>query len=104
MKQRLLPLLLAFVLFLTACGDATTETDSASDSGGDRVENASDDSGGWLGGVPADVVASLEDRGHQVQRAQYAEFGHAHLITVTDHGTLAGSADPRAFTGAAAGL
>ena len=57
MKQRLLPLLLAFVLFLTACGDATTETDSASDSGGDRVENASDDSGGWLGGEPGDTTA-----------------------------------------------
>lgn len=54
--------------------------------------------------MPADVMAGLAARGHDVRRAHWGEFGHAHLISVTDHGTLAGAADPRAMTGAAAGL
>lgn len=90
MKQRLLPLLLAFVLFLTACGDATTETDSASDSGGDRVENASDDvssdgdsdnSGGWLGGEPGDTTAddggSADGLGLRVDTTDAGDFDMA---------------------------
>lgn len=54
--------------------------------------------------VPRAVVDGLVARGHTVRPAHWGEFGHAHLISVTEHGTLAGAADPRAMTGAAAGL
>ena len=42
------------------------------------------------------VVALREDSPHS--------FGHAHLIEVSEHGTLAGVADPRSAIGVAAGL
>jgi gamma-glutamyltranspeptidase/glutathione hydrolase len=50
------------------------------------------------------IVEGLVARGHAVRTAHSSEFGHAHLIEVTPHGSLAGAADPRALTGAAGGL
>lgn len=50
------------------------------------------------------VVDGLVERGHQVRVAHSSEFGHAHMIEVTPHGSLAGAADPRALTGAASGI
>ena len=49
---------------------------------------------------------SLAARGHATTllEGDPHRFGHAHLIEVTDHGTLAGAADPRAQIGLAAGL
>ena len=48
---------------------------------------------------------SLAARGHSTAlRGDPNGFGHAHLIEVTEHGTLAGAADPRAQIGVAAGL
>ena len=49
---------------------------------------------------------SLAARGHTtaLRQDEPHTYGHAHLIEVTDHGTLAGAADPRALIGAAAGL
>ena len=49
---------------------------------------------------------SLAARGHTTALRDDAPhtYGHAHLIEVTDQGTLAGAADPRAAIGAAAGL
>ncbi len=49
---------------------------------------------------------SLAARGHatSVLEGDPHRFGHAHLIEVTRHGTLAGAADPRSLIGAAAGL
>ena len=49
---------------------------------------------------------SLAARGHTTTLRDESPhtFGHAHLIEVTDHGTLAGAADPRAQIGVAAGL
>ncbi len=49
---------------------------------------------------------SLAARGHTTALRDESPhtYGHAHLIEVTDHGTLAGAADPRAAIGAAAGL
>ena len=49
---------------------------------------------------------SLAARGHTTDLRENAphSFGHAHLIEVTEHGTLAGAADPRAQIGVAAGL
>ena len=49
---------------------------------------------------------SLTARGHTTALREETPhtFGHAHLIEVTDHGTLGGAADPRAAIGAAAGL
>ena len=49
---------------------------------------------------------SLAARGHKTALREEAPhtFGHAHLIEVTEHGTLAGAADPRAQIGVAAGL
>ena len=49
----------------------------------------------------ADVLAA---HGHPVKLSHSSEFGHAHMIEVTPHGSLAGAADPRALTGMAAGL
>ena len=54
--------------------------------------------------VPAGTREVLEARGHDVSTAHYSGFGHAHLIEVTEHGSLGGAADPRALTGMAAGL
>ena len=54
--------------------------------------------------TPTDVVDGLRSRGHAVRVEHSSEFGHAHLIEVTVHGSLAGAADPRALTGAAAGI
>ncbi|MGI8794101.1 MAG: gamma-glutamyltransferase family protein [Acidimicrobiales bacterium] len=48
---------------------------------------------GWRDGLVA--------RGHSVGRGR--NFGHAHAIRVDPGGALAGAADPRALTGAAAG-
>ena len=49
---------------------------------------------------------SLAARGHATAllEGEPHRFGHAHLIEVTEHGTLAGAADPRAQIGVAAGL
>ena len=49
---------------------------------------------------------SLAARGHTTFLREDAPhtYGHAHLIEVTEHGTVAGAADPRAAIGAAAGL
>ncbi|MYE09916.1 MAG: gamma-glutamyltranspeptidase, partial [Acidimicrobiaceae bacterium] len=49
---------------------------------------------------------SLAARGHTTALRDDAPhtYGHAHLIEVTDQGTLAGAADPRAAIGVAAGL
>ena len=54
--------------------------------------------------VRAEVVDGLVARGHQLRVAHSSEFGHAHLIELTPHGSLAGAADPRALTGAASGV
>lgn len=55
----------------------------------------------WSNG---DGVAQLERRGHRVavDGPHDNSYGHAHLIDVAE-GMLAGAADPRALTGAAAG-
>ena len=49
---------------------------------------------------------SLAARGHNTELRDESPhtYGHAHLIEVTDQGTLAGAADPRAAIGVAAGL
>jgi len=48
---------------------------------------------------------ALAAKGHNVTVAagDPSSFGHAHIVAVTEHGTLAGAADPRALTGAAFG-
>lgn len=53
--------------------------------------------------MPERIVDGLRDRGHSVVTEDVGGFGHAHLIQVTEHGSLAGACDPRALTGAAAG-
>jgi gamma-glutamyltranspeptidase/glutathione hydrolase len=54
--------------------------------------------------APASWETGLADRGHHVVRAdQTANFGHAHVIVRSPDGMLAGAADPRALSGAAAG-
>jgi len=70
----------------------------------------------WQPGVPRRVqletpvdgglVDVLAGMGHAVEVLDdaHSQFGHAHLIEVTDSGALAGAADPRALTGMAAGL
>jgi gamma-glutamyltranspeptidase/glutathione hydrolase len=55
-------------------------------------------------GVPAAVADALAERGHELGTADHSQFGHAHLIEVTEHGSLAGAADPRALAGAATGI
>jgi len=64
---------------------------------------------------PEDLVVALEagsgwgesltQKGHRIEECQWGLglFGHAHLIDADDT-TLAGAADPRAWTGAAIGL
>ncbi len=49
---------------------------------------------------------ALTTRGHitEVCSDSPHTFGHAHLIEVTEHGSFAGAADPRAKIGAASGL
>ncbi len=54
--------------------------------------------------VPVGTRDGLMSLGHQVKVAHSGEFGHAHMIEVSVHGSLAGAADPRALTGMAAGL
>jgi gamma-glutamyltranspeptidase / glutathione hydrolase len=54
--------------------------------------------------VPAEIRDGLTSRGHHVKVTHSGEYGHAHMIEVTDHGSLAGAADPRALTGMAGGL
>ena len=50
-------------------------------------------------------TSELTALGHTVEEAAPgAGFGHAHVIEATAAGTLAGAADPRSLTGAAAGL
>jgi len=82
-----------------------------------RWKIATDDDGGgfdtWRPGhgrevrveehMRAEIVDGLTARGHQVRVSHSSDFGHAHLIEVTEHGSLAGAADPRALTGAAGG-
>jgi gamma-glutamyltranspeptidase/glutathione hydrolase len=54
--------------------------------------------------APASWENGLSDRGHVVVRADpQANAGHAHVITLTGNGVLAGASDPRALTGAAVG-
>jgi gamma-glutamyltranspeptidase/glutathione hydrolase len=54
--------------------------------------------------APNDWDAGLRERGHTVERIpKSGAFGHAQLAVVRPDGVLAGAADPRAFTGAAAG-
>ena len=53
--------------------------------------------------LDASIVDGLVARGHTVRRAHSSEFGHAHLVEVTPHGSLGGAADPRALDGAASG-
>ena len=57
------------------------------------------------GHAPAMWDEGLRARGHVVDRAESFghQFGHAHVIRVTPASGLAGAADPRARTGAAAG-
>lgn len=55
-------------------------------------------------GVPLAVAEALADRGHELGVAGHFDVGHAHLIEVTEHGSLAGAADPRALAGAATGI
>jgi gamma-glutamyltranspeptidase/glutathione hydrolase len=56
-------------------------------------------------GAPPAWEAGLVERGHGVLHLPVgANVGHAHIITVTPHGSYAGAADARARTGAAAGL
>lgn len=83
-----------------------------------RWKIAPDDDGGgfdtWRAGhgreirvedhVDPAIVDGLVARGHSVRTAHSSEFGHAHLIEVTPHGSLAGAADPRALSGAAGGV
>ena len=66
--------------------------------GQDRRVLVEDAATGWQESLAArgHTTALREDTPHS--------FGHAHLIEVTDHGTLAGAADPRAAIGVAAGL
>ncbi len=49
---------------------------------------------------------ALAARGHVIEVCSDSPhtFGHAHLIEVTEHGSFAGAADPRAQIGAASGL
>ncbi len=54
--------------------------------------------------MSAAISDALVDRGHRLKVANLSEFGHAHMIEVTEHGSYAGAADPRALTGMAAGL
>ena len=54
--------------------------------------------------VDTEVRSGLVDRGHDVDIGEHGGFGHAHTIEVTEHGTLAGAADPRALTGIASGI
>ena len=54
--------------------------------------------------APTSWEVGLAARGHQVVRAEPgSNMGHAHAIVVRGDGMLAGAADPRAQTGAAAG-
>lgn len=54
--------------------------------------------------VESEVGEALVSRGHDVGMGGHGSFGHAHAIEVTEHGTLAGAADPRALTGVASGI
>ena len=49
-------------------------------------------------------IDALAARGHELGTAEHSQFGHAHLIEITEHGSLAGAADPRALAGAATGF
>ncbi|MCP3910050.1 MAG: gamma-glutamyltranspeptidase, partial [Actinomycetia bacterium] len=54
--------------------------------------------------VDPGIREALMARGHDVGEGEHGDFGHAHLIEVTDNGVLAGAADPRALTGMASGI
>jgi len=56
--------------------------------------------------VDAALVDALAGMGHFVEVLDdaHAQFGHAHMIEVMKSGALAGAADPRAYTGMAAGI
>lgn len=58
-----------------------------------------------LEGHAPDAWATLAERGHHVRvRPAYdSGFGHAHAITLDEHGVLAGAADPRARVAATTG-
>jgi gamma-glutamyltranspeptidase/glutathione hydrolase len=56
-------------------------------------------------GAPTAWASGLVERGHAVHQLERgANVGHAHVITVTEHGTYAGASDARALSGAAVGL
>ena len=59
---------------------------------------------GGNGNLGARVLYQLAARGHELGTAEHSQFGHAHLIEITEHGSLAGAADPRALAGAATGF
>jgi gamma-glutamyltranspeptidase/glutathione hydrolase len=53
-----------------------------------------------------DWAEGLTRRGHHVEvstETDLSGFGHAHMIEVTEHGSLAGASDPRAWASAALG-
>lgn len=55
--------------------------------------------------VPSAIAEGLAARGHRIAEVDAGSaFGHAHAIEVTEHGTVAGAADPRALTGGAFGF
>jgi gamma-glutamyltranspeptidase / glutathione hydrolase len=78
------------------CKDGSTGFDTWDDPAGIVVE---------VEGHAAPWDEGLARRGHRVRRVQphSSAFGHAHVIEVTEDGILAGAADHRALSGAAAG-
>jgi len=54
--------------------------------------------------VDPEFGETLASMGHDIAAGEHGGFGHAHVIEVTEHGTLAGAADPRALTGIASGI
>lgn len=55
--------------------------------------------------APVAVRDALIERGHRVTEVEAGSaFGHAHAIEITEHGTVAGAADPRALAGGASGF
>ncbi len=54
--------------------------------------------------VPDAIRSALAERGHDVVVTDQGGFGHAHAIEITEFGSLAGAADPRALTGIASGI
>ena len=53
--------------------------------------------------APPGWASGLTERGHRLEVRRNWNWGHAHVIKVTDEGTLSGAADPRCLTGSATG-